>query len=474
MINVETEPQALAKERASPAPLPGGVTAEQLRAHGKALRRQVRRSSLGTGVDLARDPVKILRAQNAQRLPELIPVRMGRMAHSPFTFYRGAAAVMAHDLARTPVTGITVQACGDAHLSNFGFFASPELELIFDVNDFDETHPAPWEWDVERLMASLAIAALENGLSERRARDIVLGGAAYYREQMARMAGMTPLQRFHLLATAETLMQRLKEREKTDPTRKGVLKEVEKAVAKARRNTSEHALSKLSVADPTGSPRIVDQPPLLMHPKRLPDDAHDILRRYVASARPDVAALLAHYTTVDFAMKVVGVGSVGTRCYLALSMDRCSGEPMFLQLKEAVTSVLEPYTRRSAHRHQGQRVVTGQHLMQAATDPFLGWTTSEGRHFYVRQFRDMKGAFDIASLDFVCLQAYARLCGAVLARAHAQTGDPALISGYLGSGDTFDEAMGDFAMAYAKQNEADHQALLKAIKAGKVRAEKGV
>ena len=210
-----------------------------------------------------------------------------------------------------------------------------------------------------------------------------------------------------------------------------------------------------------------------MHPKKLPDDVADILRKYLAHARPDVGALLDHYQTVDFALKVVGVGSVGTRCYITLSLDR-SGEPIFLQLKEAVQSVLEPYTRKSQYRHQGQRVVVGQHLMQAATDPFLGWTSGGQRHFYVRQFRDMKGAFDIASLDYACLEAYARLCGAVLARAHAQTGDPALISGYLGSGDTFDEAMGDFAMAYAKQNEADHQALLKAIKAGKVRAEKGV
>jgi uncharacterized protein (DUF2252 family) len=432
----------------------------------------VKRSALGTGLDFDRDPVEILKGQNRVRIRELVPVRMGRMAQSPFAFYRGAAAIMAHDLATTPITGITVQACGDAHLSNFGLFASPERKLIFDLNDFDETLPGPWEWDVERLFASLAIAAQANGLSDAMAGDVVATAAAEYRESIARLVGTGAMSRFHMMLTADALMRRLLARARK-PGRGGMVKRLRKAVEKARLRTSEQALAKLSVTGASGTPRIVEQPPLIIHRDRVPDDVRGILRNYRASAHHDVNALLEHFTLVDFALKVVGVGSVGTHCYIALVMC-ATAEPLFLQIKQATASVLEPYTRRSVFRHHGRRVVAGQQIMQAASDPFLGWAASGNHYFYVRQFRDMKGSIDVEKLNAAGLTEYARLCGAVLARAHAQTSEPAMIAGYLGAGSSFVAAMVNFALAYAKQNETDHAALLAAIKNGRVPAVRGV
>jgi uncharacterized protein (DUF2252 family) len=445
----------------------------EFRRQGRAMRADVKRSALGTGLDFDRDPLEILKSQNKVRIRELVPVRMGRMAQSPFTFFRGAAAVMAHDLATTPVTGIRVQACGDAHLSNFGLFASPERKLIFDLNDFDETLPGPWEWDVERLFASLAIAAQDNGLSDAKAGDVVAAAAAEYRESIALLTGTGALHRFHMMLTADTLMRRLVARTIRNPGRGGMVKRLRKAVEKARLRTSEQALSKLSFTDTRGTPQIVDQPPLIVHRDRVPDDVPKILSNYRVSAHHDVNALLEHFTLVDFALKVVGVGSVGTHCYVALLMC-ATADPLFLQIKQATASVLEPYTQRGVLRHHGRRVVAGQLIMQAASDPFLGWATAGNHHFYVRQFRDMKGSIAVEKLNATGLTEYGRLCGDVLARAHAQTSEPALLAGYLGAGQAFDAAMVKFALDYAKQNEADHAALLRAIKNGRIPADSGV
>jgi uncharacterized protein (DUF2252 family) len=446
---------------------------KEFRKQGRVLRSKLKRSALGTRLDFDRDPVKILEGQNRARIRELVPVRMGRMAQSPFAFFRGAAAVMAHDLATTPVTGITVQACGDCHLSNFGFFASPERELIFDLNDFDETLPGPWEWDVERLVASLAIAAQENGHSDATACDVAAAAAKEYRKSTAWLAGTGALRRFHLMVTAEAVRRRLRTIAGQDTSRRGTIKQLKKSIEKARLRTSEHALAKLSIAAPSGIPRIVDQPPLIVHREKVQENVLEILRKYRASVPPDVDELLEHFKIVDFALKVVGVGSVGTHCYIALAMD-AKGRSLFLQVKQATTSVIEPYTQPSSLQHHGRRVVAGQQIMQAASDPFLGWSTLGNRHYYVRQFRDMKGSMNIEKLDAASLMEYAGLCGAILARAHAQTTEPAVIAGYLGKGSSFDEAMGRFALAYSRQNEADHSALLSAIKRGEVAAETGV
>jgi len=337
---------------------------------GKTLRSKLKRAILGTRLDFHRDAVKILEGQNSVRIRELVPVRMGRMAQSPFAFFRGGAAIMAHDLATTPITGITVQACGDCHLSNFGFFASPERELIFDLNDFDETLPGPWEWDVERLVASLAIAAQANGLSDAKARDVAVAGAREYRKSTAWLAGIGALSRFHLMVTAEALRRRLLTLAEQGASGRRAIKELKKSVEKARLRTSEHALAKLSITAPSGMPRIVDQPPLIVHRERVREDVPEILRQYRATVPPDVDELLEHFAIVDFALKVVGVGSVGTHCYIALAMD-AKGRSLFLQVKQATASVIEPYTQASYLQHQGRRVVAGQQIMQAASDPFL-------------------------------------------------------------------------------------------------------
>src|SRR5215475_9232209 len=301
---------------------------------GKTLRSKLKRSTLGTKLDFDRDPLKILEGQNSLRIRELVPVRMGRMAQSPFAFFREATTVMAHDLAPTPITAITVQACGDCHLSNFGFFASPERELIFDLNDFDETLPGPWEWDVERLVASLAIAAQANGLSDAKARNMATVAAKEYRKSTAWLAGIGALPRFHLMVTADALRRRVQTLVDQRSSHRQTIKQLKKSVVKARLRTSEHALAKLSIDDPSGVPRIVDQPPLIVHRDRVREDVAGILRRYRESISPDVDALLEHFKLVDFALKVVGIGSVGTLCYIALMMD-ANGLSLFLQIKQA-------------------------------------------------------------------------------------------------------------------------------------------
>jgi uncharacterized protein (DUF2252 family) len=440
------------------------ASVEELAAIGRRLRKQYPRSGLGTGFRTDRDPVALLDAQNATRLQSLVPVRWGRMAQSAFAFYRGAAALMAHDLAPTPVSGIRVQACGDAHLANFGFYASPERKLVFDLNDFDETLPAPWEWDVERLAASLAVAARSSGFGDEVAGRVAAHSAQGYRRAMLRLAQRTALENFHTVVSAAALLEQA-EREKA----RSASKAITRAARKAEQRTSESALGKLATVTEEGELRLVEQPPFMVRPRQWPSDIAVVPHLYAESVSADIRALLRRFRPVDMMLRVVGVGSVGTRCLIELLVDTTGG-PLILQVKEATASVLEPYAGGSELTHAGERVVAGQRIMQAVSDPFLGWTSSDGRAYYVRQFRDMKGGFEIERLSADLLERYGRLCGSVLARAHAQSGEPALIAGYLGHGAAFDHAMGDFALAYAHQNDLDHAALLAAIAEGRIEA----
>lgn len=428
------------------------------------MRKQHPRSGLGTGFRTDRDPVALLDAQNATRLQRLVPVRWGRMSQSSFAFYRGAAALMAHDLATTPVSGIRVQACGDAHLSNFGFYASPERKLVFDLNDFDETLPAPWEWDVERLVASLAVAARSSGFGDEVAGRVAAHGAQGYRRAMLRLAQRSALENFHTVVSAASLLE-LAAQEKA----RSASKAITRAARKAEQRTSESALGKLATVTEEGELRLVEQPPFMVRPRNWPSDIAAVPHLYAESVSADIRALLQRFRPVDIMLRVVGVGSVGTRCLIELLTD-ATGGPLILQVKEATASVLESYAGASELAHAGERVVAGQRIMQAVSDPFLGWTSSDGRAYYVRQFRDMKGGFEIERLSADLLERYGRLCGSVLARAHAQSGEPALIAGYLGHGAAFDHAMGDFALAYARQNDLDHAALLAAIDSGRIEA----
>ncbi|MFO1324380.1 MAG: DUF2252 domain-containing protein [Burkholderiales bacterium] len=408
-----------------------------------------------------RDPLAILERASRGRVPELKPIRYGRMARSPFTFLRGSAALMAFDLARTPVMGVHVQACGDCHLLNFGLFATPERNLVFDVNDFDETHPAPWEWDVKRLLASIVVAARDSGLSDARARDAVLACVGHYRESMAAFARMTPL---------EVWYQRLDMQKIIDMAPNAEGRKFRRQLAeKARRRVAEHLVPKIAM-EADGKHHLIDQPPLLYHVGE-PDfaaRARAAMAAYRLSLSDDRRVLLDRYHVVDFAMKVVGIGSVGTRCYIALLMSE-HDDPLMLQFKEAQRSVLEPYTAKCAYENQGQRVVMGQRLMQSSSDIFLGWVRGQrGHDFYVRQLRDMKMSMPIDGISATRLAEYAKACGHTLARAHAKGGDPSAVSGYLGKGDKFDRAVTRFAFAYADQTERDHATLVRAVKAGRV------
>jgi uncharacterized protein (DUF2252 family) len=430
---------------------------------GKELRQAVPRRDHASWVPRPdRDPIAILQEQNARRLPDLVPVRMARMLESPFAFYRGAAAVMASDLSATPVTGIEVHACGDAHLLNFGLFGSPERTLLFDVNDFDETLRAPWEWDIKRLAASATVAARQIGYDDTITADVTRAGVRAYREWTAGFAEMNALDVFYAHVKAERALSLSKA---ASPTAK-------KQLDKAKTNTSARVISKLTVTSADGVPRIIDQPPILSHSEEL--QSEEMLTRFFATyrrtVRNDVRVLLEGFRLVDVARKVVGVGSVGTRCYIALLLDR-NDAPLFLQIKEADRSVLEPHWKRTKVRRQGQRVVEGQQIMQASSDVFLGWASEEGRDFYVRQFKDMKGSVDVSALSASALQEYLELCGITLARAHAQSGRAREISGYLGTGEQFDQAITTFASSYADQNAIDHRALVDAVQAGRVAAD---
>jgi uncharacterized protein (DUF2252 family) len=439
-------------------------------ALGKGMRNACPRTSHGTWKPAPDrpDPISLLLEADKGRLPELVPLRHGRMVQSPFTFYRGSALNMAADLATTQATGIRVQACGDAHLCNFGGFATPERNVIFSINDLDETLPAPWEWDIKRLAASFVAACRDNGLSESIARDVVLACVRSYRERMAEFSEMKVLELWYCTLEAETIISSIK-----DPViRRRVLKRLAKESAHSR---GEELFPKLVQA--SGESAIIkDRLPTIFHLKgHPPGEIHRAVTKafdiYRGTLHHSYRVLLDRYELKDAAIKVVGIGSVGTLCWVLLLMAG-EGDPLFLQVKEAGASVLEPYAGASIFPNHGQRIVNGYRLMQPASDMFLGWTQGdvEGRHFYIRQLRDIKIAARVETFGATEMTHYAQWCGWSLALAHARSGDSAMISGYLGKADTFDKALADFSVTYADQNEKDHDALKRAIKNGKVKA----
>jgi uncharacterized protein (DUF2252 family) len=490
------EPMAV-KTRAEPMAVKrvAHPSVEERRAQGKEARDQTPPSShAGWAPATDRpDPVGLLEEQNLTREPDLVPVRHGRMLVSPFTFYRGAAKIMAADLADTPTAGLKVQLCGDAHLSNFGVFASPERRLLFDLNDFDETLPGPFEYDVKRLAASFTIAARNNGFTKADTKAVTQGSVAAYREAMAGFAAMGTMEVWYAHLDEEELMQGVRsaaaESSRTKKERKAAKraeKTAEKAAAKARTRDSLQALSKLGeVVD--GRYRIVSQPPIVVPMRELAATyglsaeevergLHEQFRAYRATLQDDRRRLLERFELVDVARKVVGVGSVGTRAFIGLLQGRDQQDPLFLQVKEATASVLEGPLPKSRYKQHGQRVVDGQRMMQAASDIYLGWTrgVDVNRHYYWRQLRDMKGSAEVEAMAPLGLRFYAGICGWTLARAHARSGDPVAIAAYLGEGDQFDRSISDFAKRYAEQNELDYQAFAKAIRSGRLEAREGV
>ena len=439
------------------------------------------------------DPVALLESQAASRVPELVPIRYGRMLVSPFTFYRGAALVMASDLSTTPRSGLNVQACGDAHMSNFGVFASAERTLVFDVNDFDETLPGPWEWDVKRLAASLAIAGRERGFSDQERATAVLASAEAYRTEMATLATMRDLDVWYAKLDVEKVMGDLGQelgltgKKRPDKTMSKVKARADKQLAKAKTRDSMQALEKLTeVVD--GELRFVSNPPLVVPIEELvsedegallTDRMHGLLRSYRHTLQSDRQHLLKQFRFVSIARKVVGVGSVGTRAWVLLMVGSDGSDPLLLQAKEAQESVLAQFVGKSRYTNQGERVVAGQHLMQASSDIFLGWDQVEGidgvqRDFYIRQLRDWKGSADTDRMIPQAMEVYARLCGWTLARAHARSGDRIAIAAYLGSGRSFDNAIASFAESYADQNQRDYDALKSAAADGRIKVESGV
>ncbi|MGH2539535.1 MAG: DUF2252 domain-containing protein [Actinomycetota bacterium] len=462
------------------------LTLDERRANGRQARRRTPRSS-HEGWEPAADrpdPVALLEAPNATREPDLVPVRHGRMMASPFTFYRGAAKIMAADLEHTPRAGLDVQLCGDAHLSNFGVFASPERTLIFDLNDFDETLPGPFEYDIARLSASFVVAARNNGFTDAQARATATASIAAYRTAMAGFADMRALEVWYSrLDAAEVLATALANESKADRKRTA---RAQKVLQKARTKNSLQALSKLTeVVD--GEHRIISDPPVMIPGRELaqhfglsPEEVRPVLqgllRAYRSTLTDERRRLLERYAFVDFARKVVGVGSVGTRAWIALFRGNDGEDPLFLQIKEATASVLEDHLPSSRYKQPGERVVQGQRLMQAASDIFLGWTkgVDTSLFYYWRQLRDMKGSATIELLAPDGMGWYAGVCGWTLARAHARSGDPVAIAAYLGSNDRFDRAMADFAERYADQNERDYDAFETAIGSGRLEALEGV
>jgi uncharacterized protein (DUF2252 family) len=441
------------------------------------------------------DPVGLLEEQDATREPDLVPVRHGRMLVSPFTFYRGAAKIMAADLKDTPTAGLDVQLCGDAHLSNFGVFASPERLLLFGLNDFDETLPGPFEYDVKRLAASFTIAGRNNGFTKADTKAATLASVRAYREAMASFAEMGTMDIWYARLDEDELMTAVrsaaaeasKTSKKEAKVAKRAEKRAEKAAAKAHTRDSLQALSKLGeLVD--GHYRIVSQPPIVvpardleatsgLSPEELQRMIHQQFRDYRATLQDDRRHLLERFELVDMARKVVGVGSVGTRAFIVLLQGRDQHDPLFLQVKEATRSVLEDHLPKSRYKQHGERVVQGQRMLQAASDIYLGWTKGpldRTRHFYWRQLRDMKGSADVETMVPLALTVYAGICGWTLARAHARSGDPVAIAAYLGEDDQFDRSISDFAKRYADQNEQDYQAFAKAIQSGRLQAVQGV
>ena len=476
--------------RTPPRPAPGRrppkvehPSASERAERGKAARAAVPRTSIAdyAPAPTRADPVDLLEEQAADRVPELVPIRYGRMLASPFAFFRGAALIMAADLAQTPTSGLRVQACGDAHMSNFGVFGSPERNLLFDINDFDETLPGPWEWDVKRLVASLAIAGRDRGFTLKQRMAASLAAAEGYRSEMNLLASMRELDVWYRRLDVDQYMA-----DPTVITRPDERKRTEANIAKARTRDSLHAYSRLThLVD--GEPRILSDPPLLvpieelmpeMEADALSQALHDLLARYRRTLQADRRHLLEQFRLVHVARKVVGVGSVGTRAWIALMLGRDDGDPLFLQVKEAQHSVLERFVGKGSIANQGQRVVAGQQLMQAASDIFLGWEQIEGidgerRHFYFRQLRDWKGGIDPDRMVPDGMRLYGRICGATLARGHARSGDRIAIAAYMGKGTTFDQAIAAFAETYADQNERDYESLRTAVSSGRVTAELG-
>jgi uncharacterized protein (DUF2252 family) len=478
---------------------------DERRAAGKQTRKRTPPSS-HTGWRPAADrpdPVALLEAQNLTREPDLVPVRHGRMMVSPFTFYRGAAKIMAADLKDTPVAGLDAQLCGDAHLSNFGVFASPERRLLFDLNDFDETLPGPFEYDVERMAASFTIAARNNGFSKADARAVTLAAVTAYREAMAEFAQMPTMDIWYahldedelMGAIRSTVAETKKDAKGAKKGKKGgkqhklalrAEKRAEKNAAKAHTRDSVQALSKLGeLVD--GQYRIVSQPPVIVPARDLaatfslsPDEVMPVIqeqfRQYRATLQEDRRRLLERFEIVDAARKVVGVGSVGTRAFIVLLQGRDAQDPLFLQIKEATASVLEDHLGKSRYEQHGERVVQGQRMMQAASDIYLGWTKGldVNRHYYWRQLRDMKGSVLVELMTPLGLTFYARTCGWTLARAHARSGDPVAIAAYLGASDAFDKSITDFCERYADQNERDYQEFVAAVRSGRLEAVEGV
>ena len=476
--------QSPANKRSRRATVAHPAVADRVQ-RGKALRATVPRSSHARFEPPADrpDPIELLEAQAQTRVPELVPIRYGRMLVSPFTFYRGAAKIMASDLATTPDSGLTVQCCGDAHLSNFGVFASPERRLVFDINDFDETLPGPWEWDVKRLAVSMLIAARDDGFAVKDQDRIVLGTVAQYREAMRNFAGMKNLEVWYARMEIESVLQEFASQFKAKRVRAA-----EKTLAKARTRDSMSAFAKLCERV-DGHIEIVDQSPLIVPLRALLDgderaewldQLQKLLRTYRSSLEFDRRALLEQFQLADFARKVVGVGSVGTRAWIGLLFGRDGEDPLFLQLKEAESSVLEQYLGKSRFKNHGERVVTGQRLMQAVSDIFLGWVhvdagmDGKARDFYGRQLKDWKGSAEIEQMVPQGMAAYGQLCGWTLARAHARSGDRIAIASYLGGGNSFDRAILEFSRAYADQNERDYQRLSDAVKSGRIVAETGL
>jgi len=439
---------------------------------GKVLRKKCSRKAQASWEPPTNraDPVELLIENSRGRLEQLVPIRYGRMMANPFAFYRGAAAIMAYDLAHTPNTGLLVQACGDAHLLNFGGFATPERKLIFDINDFDETSIAPWEWDVKRLAASFVIAGRANGFATTDCRESAWIAAQSYRQSIAQYGQMPVLDAWYDAVDWIYILENMADKDQ----KRFYSKKLAAATAQ-----SAHEKEFARLAHTKGYPaRIIDQPPLIFHS----DDIRNVeyrtviettFARYLESIPPERRLLLERFELVDVAFKVVGVGSVGTFCGIVLLMSG-NGDPLFLQFKQARQSVLEPYAGASPYQHAGERVVHGQRLMQAASDMFLGWMTGTGqdaRHFYMRQLRDAKIKPVVEIMKPNNLKGYARLCGLALARAHARSADAVQLSGYMGKSEAFEEALADFAVAYADQNERDHAALVDAVRAGRIEAQ---
>jgi uncharacterized protein (DUF2252 family) len=465
------------------------LTVDERKARGLAARQQAPRSSHGRWEPAPDrpDPVALLEEQAATRVPMLVPIRYGRMLVSPFTFYRGAALIMATDLAPTPRSGVTVQLCGDAHLSNFGLFGSPERQMLFDINDFDETLPGPWEWDVKRLAASFEIMGRDRGFAPADRRAIVMAGVAEYRDRMRQAAGMGTLDAWYDHFEAGMLLNLVRKEVRVKRVSRSEARATQEMVAKAATRDSTRVLARRA-DNVDGELRIVADPPLiipvedLITPGSEWEDPAPLIKKMLSSYRRTLGQHhhpIEEFRYVHVAYKMVGVGSVGTRCYIMLLLGRDHNDPLFLQIKEAQASVLERFLRPSSYPHHGQRVVAGQRLMQAATDIFLGWQRIKGldgvtRDYYVRQFQDWKGSADTDTMLVPGATLYSRMCAATLARAHARWGDRIAIASYLGKGDAFDRAIADFSAVYADQNERDYAAFAAAVRSGRLTARTGL